>query len=111
MPVLTVALVVLVLSLIGMPPLLGFWSKFLYLFISPLEVAPWLTLVAVVNTGISVGYYGQIIRYIFLTKGNGENTAAESMRDPEVIVVVVTALLTVILGLGVAPLLAPYLVP
>jgi NADH-quinone oxidoreductase subunit N len=111
MPVVSVALVVLVLSLIGMPPLLGFWSKFLYLFISPLEVAPWLTLVAVVNTGISVGYYGQIIRYIFLTKGNGENTAAESMRDPEVIVVVVTALLTVILGLGIAPLLAPYLNP
>jgi NADH-quinone oxidoreductase subunit N len=111
MPVVSVALVVLVLSLIGMPPLLGFWSKFLYLFISPLEVAPWLTLVAVVNTGISVGYYGQIIRYVFLTKGNGENAVRERVWDPEVLVVVVTALLTVILGLGIAPLLAPYLNP
>jgi NADH-quinone oxidoreductase subunit N len=110
MPVLSVCLVVLVLSLIGMPPLLGFWSKFMYLFTSTVEIAPWLTLIAIVNTGISIGYYAQVIRYIFLTKGDGgEIQAGERITDPEVIVAVSATLLTIILGLGVAPLLASLL--
>ncbi len=110
MPVFSVALVILVLSLIGVPPLLGFWSKFLYLFISPIEVAPWLTLIAIINTGISVGYYGQIIRYVFLTRGRDENHGlTEKIRDPEMIVVLTSAVLTIILGLGLATFLGSIL--
>ena len=33
----------------------GILDKFVYLFISPIQIAPWLTLIAIVNTGISVG--------------------------------------------------------
>jgi proton-translocating NADH-quinone oxidoreductase chain N len=103
MPVLSIGVTILLLSLIGMPPLLGFWSKFVYLFISPIQIAPWLTLIAIVNTGISVGYYGQIIRSIFLTGPPNENVQAkESLRDPEVIVIIIAVSLTIILGLGLA---------
>lgn len=110
MPILSIALTILVLSLIGMPPLLGFWSKFLYLFISPFQIAPWLTFIAIINTGISVGYYGQIIRSIFLVGSQNEAVQAkESLKDPEVIVIIIAASLLIILGLGFAALIAPAL--
>ena len=100
MPVLSIGMAILLLSLIGLPPLLGFWSKFLYLFISTVQIAPWLTLIAIINTGISVGYYGQIIRSIFLTSPQNENMQAkESLKDPEVIAIIIAASLTIILGL------------
>ena len=107
MPVLSIGMTVLLLSLIGMPPLLGFWSKFLYLFISTIQVAPWLSLIAIINTGISVGYYGQIIRAIFLSNPQNENMQLkESLKDPEVIAIIIAMSLTIILGLGLAPIIA-----
>jgi len=107
MPVLSIGMTVLLLSLIGMPPLLGFWSKFFFLFISTIQVAPWLSLIAIINTGISVGYYGQIIRSIFLSNPQKENIQLkESLKDPEVIAIIVVASLTIILGLGLAPFIA-----
>jgi NADH:ubiquinone oxidoreductase subunit 2 (subunit N) len=107
MPILSIGIGILVLSLIGMPPLLGFWSKFLYLFIAPLQTAWWLTLIAIINTGISVGYYGQIILSIFTTRHSGESVQAkEHFKDPEVIVIIIAASLTIILGLGLAPVIA-----
>ncbi len=107
MPVLSIGITILLLSLIGMPPLLGFWSKFLYLFISTIQIAPWLTLIAIINTGISVGYYGQIIRSIFLTGTQNENIPAkESIKDLEIIAIIIAVSLTIILGLGVAPIIA-----
>jgi len=88
-----------------MPPLLGFWSKFLYLFISPVQFAPWLTLVAILNTGISIGYYGQIIRYMFLTKGESTSPEpTEKIGDPQVLVVLLCAVLTILLGLVLGPI-------
>lgn len=110
MPALSVAIVILLLSLIGMPPLIGFWSKFVYLFISPIEVAPWLTLVAIINTGISVGYYGQIIKSIFQTQPQKETTEAkERFKDPEMVVIIIAAALTILLGLGIVSFIAPFL--
>ena len=107
MPVLSIGMAILLLSLIGMPPLLGFWSKFFYLFISTIQVAPWLSLIAIINTGISVGYYGQIIRSIFLTNPQNENMQVkESLKDPEVIAIIIAASLTIILGLGLATVIA-----
>ncbi len=110
MPVLSLVLVILLLSLIGMPPLLGFWTKFVYLFIAPIQVAPWLTLIAIINTGISVGYYGQIIRSVFLTQPQADSVQAkENIKDPEIIMIIVAASITILLGLGIVSLIAPIL--
>jgi len=111
MPVLSTAIVILILSLVGMPPLLGFWSKFLYLFISTIQMAPWLTLIAIANTGLSIGYYGQIIRHILSTAKPNESTenATEKLADPTIIAVILTTIITVILGLGIAPIAASLL--
>ncbi|OGD45823.1 hypothetical protein A3K70_04595 [Candidatus Bathyarchaeota archaeon RBG_16_48_13] len=111
MPILSSCIVILVFSLIGMPPLIGFWSKFMYLFFSVIEIAPWLALIAVINTGVSVGYYAQIIRYVLSTRGTDDrNEVRENPRDPAVIAVVLTTVLTVALGLGLAPVLASLLI-
>ncbi len=98
MPVVSASLSVLILSLMGFPPLIGFWSKFMYLFFSATEVAPWLVLAGVLNSGISVGYYAQVIRYLYFREPIKE--LKEKKADPEVFIALITALITVFLGLG-----------
>ncbi len=95
---------VLVLSLMGMPPLIGFWSKFMYIFYSVMNVAPWLAFLGIVNSGISVGYYAQVIRYLFFADPP-EVDVREEEPDLEVYVLTVTAVLTVLLGLGLVDVL------
>ena len=111
MPVLGIAFSTLLLSLMGMPPLIGFWSKFTYLFYSVVDTAPWLALIGVLNSGISVGYYAQVIRYLYFAGEAPEEAPREELRDPEVCVVVLTALLTLVLGLGLAQPLAEFTGP
>ncbi|MEM2219489.1 MAG: hypothetical protein QXU50_05200, partial [Candidatus Korarchaeum sp.] len=82
----------------GMPPLIGFWSKFMYVFLSVMDLAPWLALIGIVNSGISVGYYALVIRYMYFA--NPASGAVESTRDPEIYVLLVTGVLTTLLGLG-----------
>ncbi|MCS7103391.1 MAG: NADH-quinone oxidoreductase subunit N [Candidatus Korarchaeum sp.] len=89
---------ILMFSLMGMPPLIGFWSKFMYVFLSIIDLAPWLALIGIVNSGISVGYYALVIRYMYFA--NPPETSRESLRDPEFYVLLITGLLTIVLGLG-----------
>ncbi|MCC6059507.1 MAG: hypothetical protein LM563_04605, partial [Thermofilum sp.] len=58
------AALVLVLSLMGMPPLAGFWGK-LYLFLSVVQQAPWLTAAALLNTGIGAAYYARLVKSMY----------------------------------------------
>lgn len=106
MPIVSVAIVIILLNLVGIPPLIGFWSKF-YLFTSVIAVAPLLALIAIINSGISVGYYIQPIKYMFFAKGT--EAEGERLRDPDAAIVVVAAGITIVAGF-LLPLLAPYLV-
>lgn len=68
-------------NLIGVPPLPGFWSK-LFLFLSAtygdprlyIGGVPWLALLGVVASVISVFYYLNIIRALYLEKGSSNST-------------------------------------
>lgn len=115
-PVLAWSMVVHFLSLIGIPPLAGFFGK-LYLLSAALERGQvWLALVMVVNSAVSVGYYYGVVRQMFLVMEEGEDkephsrvgaetapkSGAEIRVGPLVTAVAVgTAALTVALGLGV----------
>ncbi|ACP38516.1 NADH-quinone oxidoreductase subunit NuoN [Saccharolobus islandicus] len=85
------AIVILILSLLGIPPLFGFWGK-LFLFESSFTY-PWLTIIAVLNSAISAGYYVPIVREVF-REGEFEVTKS-SERD----IAVVSAILSIILGI------------
>jgi len=90
---------ILILSLMGMPPLIGFWSKFMYIFFSVMEIAPWLALLGVINSGISVGYYALVLRYMYFANPP-ELRARESSKDTELYVLAIVGILSVVLGLG-----------
>lgn len=90
---------ILILSLMGMPPLIGFWSKFMYIFFSVMDIAPWLALLGVINSGISVGYYALVLRYMYFANPP-DLEAKESSRDPELYVLAIVGVLSVVLGLG-----------
>ncbi|MCE4608665.1 MAG: NADH-quinone oxidoreductase subunit NuoN [Caldisphaeraceae archaeon] len=55
-PVAAVSILILLLSLLGVPPFMGFWGK-VYLFISTSGYSLWLVLIALINSGISSVYY------------------------------------------------------
>ncbi len=104
-PALSISILVLLLSLMGVPPLLGFWGK-LYLFTSVISVAPWLAFIAVMNSGLSVGYYAQVIRYMFFLEG--EEGVKEKDWGKELDVLLIAAIITIILGI-LMPIFTPSL--
>ena len=64
-PVLALACAVFLLSLAGIPPLLGFFGEFL-LFGSALDAQqPWLAVAGAVNSAIALYYYVNIIRQMY----------------------------------------------
>jgi len=94
-PVLVFSISVLLLSLLGVPPLLGFWGK-LYLFASVASpIGLWLLILGVINSAISSGYYLIIMREMFREEKQGyklQNTI-------EVYSSFISALIIIILGI------------
>jgi NADH-quinone oxidoreductase subunit N len=93
-PVLSAGLAVLVISLAGIPPLLGFWGKFA-VFLSVAGAAGaaftggatgvgWLYVIAgamgIIGSVVSLGYYGSVLRALYLLPEPiaGQPAAAEA---------------------------------
>lgn len=71
-PWLAFALAVSLLSLAGLPPFVGFFSK-LYVFWAGVESGlVWLVLVGVVNSALSLYYYAQVIHDMYMLPAEGE---------------------------------------
>jgi NADH-quinone oxidoreductase subunit N len=75
-PVLAFCLAVSLFSLAGLPPFAGFFAK-LYVFWAAVESGlVWLAIVGVVNSAISLYYYGQVVHDMYLLpdlrSGDGE---------------------------------------
>ncbi len=77
-PILAGCIVLLMLSLIGLPPLAGFFGK-LFLFMEALNAAPqhrltflWLVALALLNSVVSAFYYARVLRALFLRPGRDE---------------------------------------
>ncbi|MGC8663550.1 MAG: NADH-quinone oxidoreductase subunit N [Thermoplasmata archaeon] len=76
-PLFAVSFAILLFSLAGIPPTIGFMGKY-FLFLSLIESNLWwLAIVAVINSAISVYYYFRVVMYMwkepksdFSTKGN-----------------------------------------
>jgi NADH-quinone oxidoreductase subunit N len=97
-PAAAVSVSVLLYSLLGVPPLLGFWGK-LYLFLSTSGYTVWLTLAALINSGVSAVYYIIASRELLTKQERPPTPPAMKYK----IALVIAALLILVLGI-VAPL-------
>jgi len=97
-PTAAVSASVLLYSLLGVPPLLGFWGK-LYLFLSTSGYTVWLTLAALINSGVSAVYYIIASRELLTKQERPPTPPAMKYK----IALVIAALLILVLGV-VAPL-------
>lgn len=102
-PLISLCLGLLMLSLAGLPPLLGFFSKF-YLFASAIEQGfYWLTFVGILGSIVSVYYYLKPIMLMYMSESDGDifvNRGAFFSAS----VLMLSALLSVAMGLFSSPI-------
>ncbi len=99
-PVYAWALLFFFVSLIGIPPTVGFFGKF-FLFQAAVDAGYlWLALVIAVNSVISVGYYYGVVKAMFLEKPEHE---ALSFSLWPMVTVVVTFIGVFLVGLYATP--------
>ncbi len=96
-PLLACSMMVFMLSLAGIPPLVGFFGKF-YLFTAAVHSAPanlgllWLVVLAIAMSAVSLYYYLQVLKQIFVT--------AAPAGSPSIEVSLSTNILVTLLALG-----------
>ena len=103
MPITGLGLVISLLALAGVPPLNGFWSK-LMLFGASIDAgsvlwwAPWLAVAGVLNSALSLAYYGWIIRKMYF-----EGETEKRVKEPLSIVGVMIFSIIFMVTIGVYP--------
>ncbi len=104
MPITSLGLVVSLLALAGVPPLNGFWSK-LMLFGAAIDAgpvmswAPYLAVAGVLNSALSLAYYGWIIRKMYFEEGESD----KRVKEPKSIIGVMIFSIIFMVGIGVYP--------
>lgn len=99
MPLTAFTLAVAFLSLAGVPPLSGFWSKLL-LFLSVANGPfTWLALAGILNSAFSLGYYAWIIKRMYVD----EPENAEKVKEPFWFVLIFAVMVGLIIGVGLFP--------
>jgi NADH-quinone oxidoreductase subunit N len=97
-------LTILMLSLAGIPPTLGFFGKF-YLFTAAIDQGMyWLAFWGVINSVISVYYYLRPVVMMYMTEGEEEVVSAEAHGLTRM-TVILTAFLIVLLGIFTSPVI------
>ncbi|MCZ7554881.1 MAG: NADH-quinone oxidoreductase subunit N [Bacteroidia bacterium] len=72
-PMLAVLMAVFMFSLVGLPPLAGFFGKY-YIFVAAIEGGyTWLTIVGVITSMISVYYYLRVTVVMFFQEGEAQS--------------------------------------
>ena len=76
-PLLAGIMAVSVLSLAGIPPMAGFFGKY-FLFVQAFEKYPWLIVVAVLNSAVSIYYYFRVIISMYFQEPSRESVSVPS---------------------------------
>lgn len=99
-PVLAFSMALIMVSLIGLPPTSGLWGKF-YIFAEAINQGIyWLAIVGLINSVISMYYYANVIRHMYILEPvNGETESPIEISNPIRSVVVVSSVLIILLGL------------
>ncbi|MEM4314537.1 MAG: proton-conducting transporter membrane subunit, partial [Thermoplasmata archaeon] len=94
-PLLALSFAILLFSLAGIPPTLGFMGKY-FLFLSLIEGNLWwLAIIAVLNSAISVYYYFRVIMYMYW---KDSTTTITYHRNVEYAVFILS-ILTIVVGI------------
>jgi NADH-quinone oxidoreductase subunit N len=97
---LALATTVFMISLTGIPPMIGFVGKFAVFAAAVSEKYYWLAAVGLVNSVISLYYYFGIVRRMFFSE---PASAAQARPIPQVLAGSVAATLIITLGAGLFP--------
>ena len=103
MPITALGLVIALFALAGVPPLAGFWSK-LMLFGGALDAsstvwwAPWLAIAGVLNSALSLAYYGWITRKMYF-----EGETEKRVSEPKSVIAIMIFSIIFLVGFGVYP--------
>ena len=103
MPITSLGLVISLLALAGVPPLSGFWSK-LMLFGAAIDAGtvvwwgPWLAVAGVLNSALSLAYYGWIIRKMYF-----EGEKEKRIKEPRSIIAIMIFSIIFMVTIGVYP--------
>jgi NADH-quinone oxidoreductase subunit N len=98
-PVMALALTLCLLSLVGLPPMVGFWSK-VYLFLSVFDVGlVWLVVVGLLNSALAAYYYLKIVHSMYMKAPTVEKPLGT---DPPLTVAMLVAIASVFVT-GIIP--------
>lgn len=102
-PLIAFCFFILLISLAGVPPTLGFFGK-LYLFSSALEQGlVWLVVWGVLNSVVSVYYYLRPVVYMFMSEGEESPYPGQKLMTSSALLF--AAIVIIALGFASAPLL------
>jgi NADH-quinone oxidoreductase subunit N len=104
-PFLAFCMAIFLLSLAGIPPLAGFWSKFV-LFAGAVEAGGWmvwLALAGVLNSAVSLYYYARVIKYMYVEEPPDGAPALAREPGPYVAAIFFALLAVVLIGLYPQP--------
>jgi NADH-quinone oxidoreductase subunit N len=73
-PFLAAVMAICMLSLAGIPPTAGFFGKY-FLFAAAFEKYPWLVVLAVINSAVSIYYYFKVIIAMYFSREENEYQA------------------------------------
>jgi NADH-quinone oxidoreductase subunit N len=93
-PLLTVAMAVFLLSLVGIPPFVGFMGK-LYVFAAVVERGPeyyWYAVAGAVNAAIAAFYYFRVLKTMVIDSGNEDKPALRLAMSDQAWVALLAAL-------------------
>ena len=101
-PLISLCMMIFMLSLAGIPPLAGFFGKF-YIFAEAVKTgAPhlgmlWLVILAIAMSAVSLYYYLQVLKQIWVVEPSGESSRLAVSRAMEVALVIL-ALAVLVFG-------------
>ncbi len=96
-PFLAFSMTIILLSLAGIPPLAGFFSKFVLFSgaINAMPYSPWFLALAVsgvLNSALSVYYYARVIWYMYILEPEGDVAKVRAPRSIEAGVLIAVAI-------------------
>jgi len=98
---LAAAMALFMLSLVGIPLFAGFYGKFLVFAEAVKGGVLWLAIIGLLNSVISFGYYGKVIRQMYLVGADGAAAKRVRIDTPLALAIAVAAI--GVIAVGVAP--------